>query len=173
MEIVWTADPPPRLPVVLAVALMRPPVFRRVLQTAAAMGVLEIHVFQSHRVEKSFWQSSALAAQDVDRQLVLGLEQARDTVMPQVMFHPRFSAFTRDILPGLVDGRTGMVAHPSGPRLQASGFQPPALVLIGPEGGFIDRELAVFQSAGCSLVSLGPRILRVETAVAVLLASFL
>ena len=36
---------------------------------------------------------------------------------------------------------------------------------IGPEGGFTDAELAAFDAAGFDLASLGPLILRVDTAV--------
>ena len=37
-------------------------------------------------------------------------------------------------------------------------------LLVGPEGGFSDRELAAAHSAGCAGVRLGPRVLRTETA---------
>jgi len=38
------------------------------------------------------------------------------------------------------------------------------LVLIGPEGGFSEKEVQAAQEKGCISVSLGPRILRTETA---------
>jgi 16S rRNA (uracil1498-N3)-methyltransferase len=38
------------------------------------------------------------------------------------------------------------------------------LLLVGPEGGFTDDEVARAQAAGASLVGLGPRILRAESA---------
>ena len=44
----------------------------------------------------------------------------------------------------------------------------PASVLIGPEGGFIPYEVEKLNEAGCGTVSMGPRILRVENAVAAL-----
>jgi len=37
-------------------------------------------------------------------------------------------------------------------------------VVVGPEGGFSDNEAAVLQKSGARAVSLGPRILRTETA---------
>ena len=40
----------------------------------------------------------------------------------------------------------------------------PVLVLIGPEGGFHPAEVAYAKEAGFTTVSLGPRILRAETA---------
>jgi RsmE family RNA methyltransferase len=49
----------------------------------------------------------------------------------------------------------------------------PQLVAIGPEGGFIPYEVSLLQAAGLKPVSLGARILRVETAVAVALGKLL
>jgi 16S rRNA (uracil1498-N3)-methyltransferase len=40
----------------------------------------------------------------------------------------------------------------------------PSVILIGPEGGFTDEERAFIRGAGASAISLGPRILRAETA---------
>lgn len=40
----------------------------------------------------------------------------------------------------------------------------PALLLVGPEGGFEDEERALLDKAGAMAISLGPRILRAETA---------
>jgi 16S rRNA (uracil1498-N3)-methyltransferase len=43
-------------------------------------------------------------------------------------------------------------------------------VAVGPEGGFTDEEVAVARASGWSEVTLGPRVLRVETAAVVLAA---
>ena len=40
----------------------------------------------------------------------------------------------------------------------------PLMILVGPEGGFEEREVAEAVAAGCEAVSLGPRVLRTETA---------
>lgn len=37
-------------------------------------------------------------------------------------------------------------------------------ILVGPEGGFDDRELALAKAAGVTMVRFGPRVLRTETA---------
>jgi 16S rRNA (uracil1498-N3)-methyltransferase len=47
------------------------------------------------------------------------------------------------------------------------------LVLIGPEGGFTDDEIDEARDAGVTLVSLGPRILRTETAALVMTAQII
>ncbi|RZA06175.1 MAG: RsmE family RNA methyltransferase, partial [Proteobacteria bacterium] len=53
-----------------------------------------------------------------------------------------------------------------GPRHLAE----PVTLAIGPEGGWIPYEIDLLKEAGLQPVQLGERILRVETAVAVLLA---
>jgi 16S rRNA (uracil1498-N3)-methyltransferase len=47
---------------------------------------------------------------------------------------------------------------------QASLLQPRILLIVGPEGGFSEREAQQVQDAGAKLVGLGKRILRAETA---------
>ena len=64
------------------------------------------------------------------------------------------------------------LADPAGPPISADALaQPrPTFVAIGPEGGLTDEEIAAAQAAGWQPISLGPRILRVETAAAALAA---
>jgi 16S rRNA (uracil1498-N3)-methyltransferase len=54
-------------------------------------------------------------------------------------------------------------------------FRPgPSLILVGPEGGFTDHERALVRAATNAVpVSLGPRILRAETAALAALAAFM
>ena len=66
------------------------------------------------------------------------------------------------------------VAHPGGSSLREIGpSQPgPTQLAIGPEGGFTDAEVEAAATAGWEKISLGPRILRVETAAVALAALF-
>lgn len=174
MDVFLKRDPPPKLPLVLCVALMRPIVLKRVLQILASMGVAEVHLFHSRSVEKSFWQTTALRPEAVREELILGLEQARDTVLPEVHLHKRFKPFAEDVLPGLLKGRQGLVADPSGESVEGQEAQDtrhrPRVLLIGPEGGFIPYEIESFRKAGCRVISLGERILKVETAIVALIS---
>jgi 16S rRNA (uracil1498-N3)-methyltransferase len=65
------------------------------------------------------------------------------------------------------------IAHPSGSSLgELDRSQTAATYLtIGPEGGLTDSEVATAAAAGWQTVSLGPRILRVETAAIALAAA--
>ena len=49
----------------------------------------------------------------------------------------------------------------------------PALILVGPEGGFTAEERKLVRGTGASAISLGPRILRAETASLAALASYM
>jgi 16S rRNA (uracil1498-N3)-methyltransferase len=55
------------------------------------------------------------------------------------------------------------VAHPAGGDAFASAGGD-VVVAVGPEGGFTDDEVEMARSAGWRVASLGPRVLRVETA---------
>jgi RsmE family RNA methyltransferase len=169
MDVELDRTPPAALPVTVVLALPRPPVLRRVLIAIASMGVKRLVLLNASGVEKSFWQSHAMRAVAVHEQLVLGLEQARDTMMPQVLVRPRFRPFVEDELPDLAGPGRGFVAHPSGEVTAARGAGE-GLIAVGPEPGWTDWELERLCAAGLRPVSLGPRPLRVESAVPALLA---
>ncbi|MEQ6916933.1 16S rRNA (uracil(1498)-N(3))-methyltransferase [Halomonas aquatica] len=162
--------PPPALPVHLVLALPRPRMLARSLEHVTSLGVKRITLLNTRRVEKSYWQSPELDDEKIRRHLVLGLEQARDTLMPEVTLAKGFRPFIEDRLPGLLEGRRGLVAHPGMPNGCPRGLDEPVLLLVGPEGGFIPWEVERLLEAGCEGIHLGPRILRVETAVTALLA---
>jgi RsmE family RNA methyltransferase len=161
------------LPVTLLLALPRPKMLRRILQSITSMGVKEIYLINSYRVDKSFWNSPLLQPEKLQEQLILGLEQSCDTILPQVYLRPRFKPFVEDELPDISSGTTAYVAHPGTGMDCPRTFQSPASLAIGPEGGFIPYEVEKLQSCGFIPVNLGERILRVETAVPVLLSRFI
>ncbi|MCU1717864.1 16S rRNA (uracil(1498)-N(3))-methyltransferase [Pseudomonas sp. 5P_3.1_Bac2] len=170
LSVSFDQAPPAKLPLTLLLALPRPKMLRRVLQTISSMGVPKVVLLNSYRVEKSFWQTPFLAPQVIREQLILGLEQARDTVLPEVIIEKRFKPFVEDQLPQLAAGTLGLVGHPGEyPECPRAVTQPVTLA-IGPEGGWIPYEVDLLKQAGLEPVQLGERILRVETAVTALLA---
>jgi len=166
-------EPPPPLPLRLVLALPRPKMLKRVLISAVSMGVKRIDLVNSFRVEKSFWGSPLLTAEKLREPVILGLEQARDTILPQIRLHKLFKPFVEDELPELIAGTTPLVAHPGRNAPLPDAVTDPATLAIGPEGGFIPYEIDQLQQCGFRVVSFGPRILRVETAVPALLSRFM
>ncbi|AMR65621.1 MULTISPECIES: 16S rRNA (uracil(1498)-N(3))-methyltransferase [Pseudomonadaceae] len=162
--------PPAKLPLTLLLALPRPKMLKRVLQTVAAMGVPRLVLLNSYRVEKSFWQTPFLEPEAIREQLLLGLEQARDTVLPEVSIEKRFKPFVEDRLPAISADTLGLVGHPGDYPACPRAVSEPVTLAIGPEGGWIPYEVDKLQEAGLAPVQLGERILRVETAVPALLA---
>lgn len=162
--------PPPPLPVTLLLALPRPRMLARSLEHLATLGVKQLHLMQTARVEKSYWQSPELRPEKIHQHLLLGLEQARDTQLPQVHLHQRFRPFVEDQLPQLSQGSRKLLAHPGDYPECPRGLKQQTTLAIGPEGGFVDFEVEKLVEQGFEPVQLGERILRVETAVTALLA---
>lgn len=170
LQISLEQSAPAKLPLTLLLALPRPKMLKRVLQTVASMGVPRLILLNSYRVEKSFWQTPFLQPEAIREQLILGLEQARDTVLPEVIIEKRFKPFVEDQLPQLAAGSLGLVGHPGPYPACPRTVEGQVTLAIGPEGGWIPYEVEKLASAGLQPVQLGERILRVETAVTALLA---
>ncbi len=163
--------PPPPLPVTLLLALPRPKVLRRLLHSCTTLGVKEIYLINSFRVEKSYWQTPFLKPDQINKQLHLGLAQARDTLVPRVHLRQRFKPFVEDELPALAANKRCFTAHPVEPASShPNPISEPSILAVGPEGGFIPYELEKLAACGFNTIALGPRILTVETAVTALIS---
>jgi len=169
LDVVLERDAPPALPVTLILAMPRPKMFARILQSITAMGVKQIFLIDTWRVERSFWESGKLDPPYVDEQFILGLEQGVDTVMPRLEVRRRFIPFVEDELSAIVSETLPLVAHPLATTPCPAGLQERVTLAIGPEGGFIANEIEILTSLGFREIQIGPRILRVETAVPAIL----
>lgn len=175
LEVHLTTEPLPLPPTGLILAVPRPIMLKRVLAQAVSMGVSRIFLINANRVEKSFFSSTLIQSNDFTEPLCLGLEQAMDTRLPEISVHPRFRPFVEDLLPELLgDCPIRLLADPGGEHAMAQAARglsaQRAVLAIGPEGGWVDFEVQRFKEQGFIPFSLGPRILRVDTAVPALLA---
>jgi len=170
LEVSLDTPPPSATPVRLILALPRPKMLRRTLQSVTAMGVKEIYLVNSSRVEKSFWQSPFLQPEALEEQMILGLEQARDTLMPKLYMRKRFKPFVEDELEDIIKGSRALVAHPVTEVPCPINCDSAVTLAIVPEGVFIPYEVDLLSSIGFEVVHLGPRILRVEVAVPALIS---
>jgi 16S rRNA (uracil1498-N3)-methyltransferase len=98
-------------------------------------------------------------------------EQCGRTILPEIA-EP---VSLKQLLVGRDPQRRLYFADEGGGEPAATAFSPgPALILTGPEGGFTDEERAAIRAAAnATPVSLGPRILRAETAALAALAAFM
>ncbi len=170
MAIKLIQNPPPPLPITLVLALPRPKVLRRVLQTVTTMGIKKIFLINAYRVEKSYWGSPFLKEGSIRQQLHLGLEQGRDTMIPEVLSRPLFKPFVEDELPGIILGTEPLLAHPEADRECPRDMTGALTLAIGPEGGFVQYEIDKLEETGFTPVNMGKRILPVEAAVPALLS---
>lgn len=160
---------PPALDTLL-LAAPRPKVLMRMLSHAAALGFGRICLFRSWRVDKSWLQSRAFDATVQREQLLLGLEQAGRTQLPEVLRFDLFKPMVEDRLPQLALPALRFVAHPAAatPTSSLGAMCGPFALALGPDGGFLDYEVAQLRDAGFHPISAGPHPLRTETALAVL-----
>lgn len=165
--------PPAPLGIDLLLAMPRPKILRRVLASATSLGVKRIALVNAARTEKAYFDSPLATEPAMREAMVLGLEQARDTVLPEVLVRKRFRPFVEDEAPVLWADAMRLVAHPVGSRAIAQCGAEPAkrrVVAIGPEGGWVPFEVSLLEAAGYVPLSLGERILRVDVAVPVILS---
>ena len=156
----------------LLLAMPRPIMLKRIFSQATELGVGSFFIVNAKRVEKSFWDSNVLEANNYRTHLLKGLEQAVDTKVPAVYFFKGFKPFMDKQLPMMKERyRHMLLAHPSCSQTVGQVLQNPAgrtLLAIGPEGGWIDYEVKKMKEAGFKGFSIGNRILRVDTAVVAL-----
>ena len=156
----------------LVLAPPRPRVMKRLLPQLAAMGVGRIVLVGAKKVEKDFWGATLLKEETYRPLLIDGLMQAGTSILPTLETRRNFRRFVETELDALFPTARRIVAHPYGAE-EAKGPEGPAgcpLLAIGPEGGWTDDEVALLESKGFERYSLGPRILRTDTATIALLA---
>jgi RsmE family RNA methyltransferase len=136
------------------------------------MGVRNLHIINSKRVEKCYFSASVMAGAVIRKHLVMGLSQGRQTHLPQVSVHRRFKVFFNETLDRLQAGEKHkarkLLPDPDAENYLAASngkFIPRVLLAIGPEGGWIPREVEMMVEKGFQRILLGPWPLRVENAV--------
>ena len=163
--------PPAPSDITLITALPRPQSMKKVLHFATSSGIKKIYFIGTERVEKSFWKSSAMTPEALQEEIILGLEQGVDTIPPELFLRPELHHFLNsgELRQIVQDNDHNLVAHPD-PNAQSCprAIQGKTSLLIGPEGGFLRKEIDRFMTEGFQCVELGAHILRVEFAVAFL-----
>jgi 16S rRNA (uracil1498-N3)-methyltransferase len=169
-EVTEELDPGPPAPsVTLYLALIKFDRFEWAVEKATELGVTRIVPVAAVRSERGLFEGGQKRVERWRRIAHEASEQSRRLRVPEVDAPVRMNQALRDdsTYRFWCDERAGA------PPL-ADAFRPhpddSAALLIGPEGGWSDPEREQFASAGWKGVSLGPLVLRAETAVCAALA---
>lgn len=167
----------PKIDIILA--LPRPQMLKRILQTVAALGVGSLALIRSARVEKSYFQSPILAKESLDHYIRLGMEQGMRTYEPKVRIYDRFMPFVEEELATmLVDVSMRVLGHVGENHIADMfvennlHFEKRCIVAIGPEGGWQEHEVLAFKRSGFVPLSFSDAVMNVETAVTSVLSQF-
>jgi 16S rRNA (uracil1498-N3)-methyltransferase len=161
----------------LICALPRPQTLKKVLQTAATMSVAGIHIINANRVEKCYFNSSAMKDESIRKNLLEGLSQGKTTRLPKVTVNQRFRCFFEETLSREISNHQGevlkLVADVDAEAYLNSSLltgRSKIYLAIGPEGGWVPFELEMMQEQGFIPITIGHWPLRVENAVVAALA---
>ena len=159
-----TPLPEPGLPLHLALSALKGDRMEWVIQKGTELGVAEIAPLITARTESAARPALGGTRQERWEKVASGAaEQCGRAVVPRIAPTRRLAELLAEPLEGQ---RLILREPPSAPPL-GSRPAPGAAglwLLIGPEGGWEQAELEAASAAGFSAVSLGPRVLRAETA---------
>jgi 16S rRNA (uracil1498-N3)-methyltransferase len=166
----------PALPVTLVLSVYKFDAMEWALEKATELGVAAVAPVIARRTEKHLAQAAAKRAERWRRIVHEASQQARRSDVP-LIYEPvpltarvrAASESTRIVL--AEQERTTTLRNALDEAMDAAAEEMPALELaIGPEGGWAPGEEALFDANGWKAASLGPRILRAETAAIAALA---
>ncbi|MFM7245616.1 MAG: RsmE family RNA methyltransferase [Planctomycetaceae bacterium] len=152
------ASPPPTVPLTLAVALPKGERQRWLVEKLTELGVERLLPLVTTR---GVAEATPAAVERLRRGVIEACKQCgRDTLM--AIGEPRTCAdLARDRGP-----ETSLVVadRDGSPFAEAVGGPQPLTAVVGPEGGLTAEEITVLEAHGGRRVTLGPHVLRVETA---------
>jgi 16S rRNA (uracil1498-N3)-methyltransferase len=157
--------PPASMRLILCAALVKFDHFEWMIEKATELGVAEIAPFEAARSERGLERAAQKRVERWRRIALEASQQSRRAYLPEVREPVAFEAvvelaakyrYSLDEEPG---GKALASAIPAERHAEDS-----VALLIGPEGGWTEAERAAFVAAGWTRVSLGPLILRSETA---------
>jgi 16S rRNA (uracil1498-N3)-methyltransferase len=182
LSFAWDATLAPLLPTTLIIGLPRPQTARDILRDATTLGATCIHFIATERTDPNYATSTLWTSGEWRRHCLAGAAQAFDTRIPEVTWtHTLASALAS--LPGSTPSpdsarRLALDNYEASAPLQVchlisdklSDYTEQLILAFGPERGFGPTDRAALRAAGFTLAHLGPRVLRVETAVVAALA---
>ena len=150
----------------LAIGISRGDKMDFVLQKATELGVSAITPLVTERTEvKLSGERLQKKMQHWQQVVISACEQSQRNILPVIHSPQTFSAFVLDAVEKNIHS-SRLILHPGETNfsIQAAPLQSHAILLVGPEGGFSDIEVEESGEKGFMTWTLGPRILRTETA---------
>ena len=169
-------DADPALPITLVMAVYKFDHMEWAIEKATELGVAAIAPVISRRTEKHLAAAAQKRAERWRRIAHEAAQQARRCDVPLVYDPEPLAARVRAASEAArivlaEQERTTTLRNALEEAVAAAGTEMPALeIAIGPEGGWAPEEEALFDANGWRAASLGPRILRAETAAIAALA---
>ncbi|MDR3131462.1 MAG: 16S rRNA (uracil(1498)-N(3))-methyltransferase [Treponema sp.] len=164
-------DPPPRLPIRMAVGFPRPIQLRRILRDLSNLGIEAIDLLGTDMGEKSYRDANFLNNGGARTAMIEGAVQARDTRLPALrVFRDLSSWLMERPWEAAADwnGQAALIAadnvRPHGGFACAAPENRPLVIAVGPERGWSEWERGLLNDAGFLRLSMGQRALRTETA---------
>lgn len=159
--------------VTLACAMPKKAKMESIIEKCTELGVDAIYPMMTQRTEVKIPRDRQTAKLRRYQSVALtAVKQCRRPTLPRI--HP-FGTL-REAL-GLMDNKTlGLIACLQGERQRLWDilYRVPSyakiVFYIGPEGDFTDEEMALAQEAGCIPITLGPNVLKVDTAAITVIA---
>lgn len=171
-----THEPPPLAPITLIVGLPRPQTARDILRDATTLGATRIHFVVTERTDPNYATSTLWTSGEWRRHCLTGAAQAFDTRIPEVTWtHTLATSLATLSLPCT---RLALDNYEAVEPLKKchligdteSDLAGSLILALGPERGWGPADRDTLRAAGFTLAHLGPRVLRVETAVIAALA---
>ena len=166
-----TDETPSLYPITLIVGLPRPQMAKRIMRDATTLGVQRMIFFNSERGTKSYAQSPIWDPRHIRELLIEGAQQAVCTRLPEIKLTRHLKAALSAGLSATswnvaCDNEEAAISLIScaGQLTRPENKGKPIVVVIGSERGLSHGERSLLHASGFTLVGLGPRILRTETA---------
>lgn len=153
---------------VLGIAPLKGDALSWVVEKATELGVSAIWLIETRRADQS--ARTALSAQRLERLqriAVSAAEQCERSRVPEISTPVTLATALERAVQG---PRIICAERSSHPWPSPAGVVQEALLLVGPHGGWTSEEIDLAVASGCQPISLGPRILRAETAALAALA---
>lgn len=163
--------PPPPPGNHLIVGMPRPATARKIITEATAIGVRSIHFVCTQKSDPAYAKSRLWTTREWKELLIQGAEQAFDTFIPELKTHDSLEAMFENLVPEDTC-RIALDVYEAKAELSSCRIDPssPVFLAIGPERGWAEKDRRTLRTHGFQLLGLGPRVLRVESAVIAALA---